>query len=118
MSRVKIVFGSANIQRDRSFSSPELVLPLLDVISSTSITTIDTAEVYGASQEFLGIVGAGKRFTIDTKAPGGFKKGSLNTKSLIASAETSLKLLGVEKVLTYTPRYRRSITRGCTMQHW
>ena len=50
-----------------------------------------------SSEAILGKVGAPKRFTIDTKAPG-FKAGYMGKQNVIDGMNKSLKDLGVESV--------------------
>lgn len=49
------------------------------------------------SEKALGAVGAPKRFTIHTKAPG-FRAGAQKKESILAAAEKSWKELGTDKV--------------------
>lgn len=58
-----------------------------------NVKNIDTAVLYGQSEEILGKAGAGERFTVDTKLKGGFGSGS--SKDVIQEESTnSRKLLG------------------------
>lgn len=98
MSRVKIVLGGANMRLGRAFPTPDLVRPVLDIVSAAGIQNIDTAQIYGNSEDLLGQVNAGERFVFDTKAPGGFIPGTLRSENLIAGVKESLKKLKVDKV--------------------
>lgn len=65
-----------------------------------NVKTIDTAALYGQSEEILGKAGAGKRFTLDTKLKGGFGDGS--SKDVIQRESTnSKKMLGVDVDILY-----------------
>lgn len=103
MSGIKIVLGGGTAQAGRAFPTLELLNPVLSALEAAGVKSIDTAEIYGNSEELLGQAKAGERFTFDTKAPGGFKKGTLSNEGVKKSAATSLKRLGVDKV--FAPPY-------------
>ncbi|OAA50932.1 aflatoxin B1 aldehyde reductase member 3 [Beauveria brongniartii RCEF 3172] len=94
---VKIVFGSAGFM---SSSVPD-VEEWLTALAEVDITAIDTAEIYGMSEQLLGDAGAGARFTIDTKAPGGTGTQLSTGTNIIDSAKQSLKKLKVDAVDVY-----------------
>jgi aflatoxin B1 aldehyde reductase len=73
---------------------------LLDILKSKGIQKIDTARVYGDSEKCLGEVKAAQSFTIDTKSPA-FVPKALTGSSLADGIQTSLSLLGTEKVDIY-----------------
>jgi aflatoxin B1 aldehyde reductase len=100
MSGIKVVLGGGTIQTGRAFSTPESIGAVLSTLETAGVNTIDTAQIYGESEALLGEAKAGERFTFDTKAPGGFIKGSLTNEGVKQSAATSLKRLGVDKVIT------------------
>lgn len=91
-SGIKIVYGPATLQGvgtlEKSF----------DIIEAAGIKELDTARMYGRSEEHLGNAKAADRFAISTKAKGGFVAGSLKKEAVLADMAESLKLLGVEKV--------------------
>lgn len=69
MSGIKAVFGSAGI--GRNFAKEELPA-LYEILERGNCDTIDTAALYGESEQLLGETHAYKKFTIDTKTKGGF----------------------------------------------
>lgn len=88
---------SAGVNPGAAFGSPEALQDVFHVLEQGNVKTIDTAALYGSSEEILGKAGAGKRFTIDTKLKGGFGSGS--SKNVIqGEAENSKKMLGTSKV--------------------
>jgi diketogulonate reductase-like aldo/keto reductase len=62
MSGIKNVFGAASIRKDRGMSSPELLEEVYKALEQGDCKIIDTAKIYGESEEYLGNTGAGKRF--------------------------------------------------------
>ncbi|KAJ6520468.1 NADP-dependent oxidoreductase domain-containing protein [Mycena sanguinolenta] len=71
---IKAVYGGGTI--GRTFSEAESIEKVYKLLEEGGCNTIDTARLYGDSEEWLGKTGAGKRFVIDSKAPGGFIAGS------------------------------------------
>jgi aryl-alcohol dehydrogenase-like predicted oxidoreductase len=59
-------YGAFNDAGQVSIAEVEAIL---DMARSHGITTLDTAQAYGASEEVLGRLEAGKHFTIVTKIP-------------------------------------------------
>lgn len=98
MSGIKNVFGSASVQKDRGFSSPEALEAVYKALEQGNCDTIDTATIYGASQEYLGNTGAPKRFIIDTKAGCGLKPEGGKKANILQDYEDSKRLLGVDQV--------------------
>lgn len=98
MSGIKNVFGSASVQKDRGFGTPEGLEAVYKTLEQGDCKTIDTATIYGASQEFLGNTGAPKRFIIDTKAACGLKPNGGSKATILQDYEDSKKLLGVDQV--------------------
>ncbi|KAH8695538.1 NADP-dependent oxidoreductase domain-containing protein [Talaromyces proteolyticus] len=76
-SPLRIILGAANIgdtYKDKlaKFGTPEEVKSFLDYFYDRGYNSLDTARAYspgarGTSEPLLGVVGAGKRFNIDTK---------------------------------------------------
>lgn len=95
MPGIKNVFGGAAI--GRSFNTDNLP-QVYDIMEAGDCQTIDTAALYGESEEILGKTHAGKRFTIDTKTRGGFVEGAATKENIIAEAKHSREMLGVEQV--------------------
>lgn len=98
MTDVQIIFGAAPLQSEGAFSDPATVLQVYDALEKAGCRKIDTATIYGASEEILGRTEAPKRFTIDTKAPGGNVPGSSTTQGVQGFAHRSKHALGVEQV--------------------
>lgn len=93
---IKIVFGGASI--GTQYEGEEVIKGLLDKLVSLNVSTIDTAQLYGESEALLGQCGAGERFTLDTKAPGGFDPGSGTEEAIVEKGLESLKKLKVDQV--------------------
>ncbi|KAF7337783.1 Aldehyde reductase [Mycena sanguinolenta] len=66
---IKAVYGGASI--GRTLYEDEDIEKAYKLLEEGGCNTIDTARIYGDSEEWLGKTGAGKRFIIDSKAPGG-----------------------------------------------
>jgi aryl-alcohol dehydrogenase-like predicted oxidoreductase len=109
-SAPKLSFGTAVIA---SFDD-EVLKSVFNTLEKNNVKELDSASGYVSilrdvlveltlniwqyrSEEVLGKVGAPKRFTVSTKAPG-FKRGTLAKQSVLNAAENSLKLLGVDSV--------------------
>ncbi|KAJ6561905.1 NADP-dependent oxidoreductase domain-containing protein [Mycena capillaripes] len=97
-THVKAVFGGAPIGADKYFPDEESIEKVYKLLEEGGCDTIDTARLYGNSEEWLGKTAAGKRFIIDTKTPGGFVPGSSTGESIPQHAKESVERLGVEKV--------------------
>ncbi|KAK7022090.1 aldehyde reductase [Favolaschia claudopus] len=98
---VKAVFGGFPLGPGMPFADEESIEKVYKLLEEGGCTAIDTARIYGASEEWLGKTGAGKRFTIDTKAPGGFVPGSSTGDNILQFAKESTGLLKVESVDIY-----------------
>lgn len=88
-----IVCRTAGVNPGKAFGSPEALQDVFDVLEKGNIKNIDTAALYGQSEEILGKASAGKRFTLDTKLKGGFGSGS-SKDAIESEAANSKKLLG------------------------
>jgi aflatoxin B1 aldehyde reductase len=98
---IQTVFGGAQFQREGRFADPATLLEVYDALEKAGVRKIDTAHIYGASEELLGQSGGSKRFDIDTKAPGGIIPGSMTAQGVVDFAHRSKKLLDVEQVDVY-----------------
>ena len=97
MTSAKIVFGAASLSSNR-YPSSDGIKTMLDAIEEEGIKILDTAAMYGLSEQYLGETGASTRFTIDTKHPGYMTK-ELSTKdAVIATGRESLKKLKTTQV--------------------
>lgn len=63
----------------------------MQYLENEGVQTIDTAEIYGESEEFLGMTGAATRFTIDTKFSGGLSQLEPTKENIVKSCEERLK---------------------------
>jgi aflatoxin B1 aldehyde reductase len=91
---IQIVFGTV------TFLNPpvEEVVEWLNLLEELDIKVVDTAEIYGASEQVLGKAGAASRFTIDTKFPGGASPKISTKDAVIEGCKESLKKLGTDAV--------------------
>ncbi|KAF2172491.1 hypothetical protein M409DRAFT_17725 [Zasmidium cellare ATCC 36951] len=94
MSGIKVVFGCGGVNPGRGFSTEEAVKEAFDILEKGGCTILDTARLYGQSEEILGKAGAVKRFTVDTKTKGGFTPGGATKANIEAEAKQSKDLLG------------------------
>ena len=95
---LKIVFGGAGFNNLSKYSTPEKVEEMLKLLETEGVKAVDTAQVYGNSEELLGETDAASRFIIDTKYPGGLVPGESTKEIVIAAAEESLKKLKTDCV--------------------
>jgi aryl-alcohol dehydrogenase-like predicted oxidoreductase len=99
MSGLTIVFGTAGFTAGHNYPTPADAKVVLDAVYDNGVRHIDTAQLYGDSEEFLGANNAGDRFNIDTKAKGGFDpNNSLQPDNLYKNAPASLSKLKVKQV--------------------
>ncbi|KAJ7819935.1 aldehyde reductase [Mycena olivaceomarginata] len=99
---VKAVFGGAPIGAGKSFPDEESIEKAYKLLEEGGCDTIDTARLYDNSEEWLGKTGAGKRFTIDSKTPGGFGGPGTSTSVTIPQhAKETAERLGVKSVDVY-----------------
>ncbi|KAG9252674.1 NADP-dependent oxidoreductase domain-containing protein [Emericellopsis atlantica] len=59
--------GDTSTKSTARFDAPEQVKDLLDAFAARGYDHLDTSRMYGASEDRMGAVSAGDRFTIDTK---------------------------------------------------
>lgn len=89
------------------FDSPEQLNPVLDLVYERGCRQIDTVRGYapqapGSSEQRLGAVEAGKRFTIDSKALNSGPDTLSHSKEKIhESVQLSLEALGQDQVNVY-----------------
>jgi aryl-alcohol dehydrogenase-like predicted oxidoreductase len=95
-SPVKLIFGTHTIPT----FPVEVQKEFFSILKEYGIKDLDTAYIYAGSEQALGDIGAAKAYAIHTKAPG-FAPGSQKKDSIIATANESLKRLGVDQVDTY-----------------
>lgn len=93
------VFGGASIgDATKAFADDELIGKLYNVLLENGCHTIDTARLYANSEEIMGTTFAGKKFTIDTKTPGGFIPGQCTGETILNHARESIKKLGIPQM--------------------
>lgn len=100
MSSIKVIFGGASIGAARPFESNDDVDALLAVLKKYHVKNIDSAQLYGTSEEVLGRINAASQFIIDTKWKGGLGPGSSTKEEIIQNAEKSMQKLKTDKVRT------------------
>lgn len=100
--QVKVVYGGAMIGSSGVFSTQEQVQEVLSVLAESGVHDIDTAQIYGTSEELLGQTGAASRFLVDTKHAGGFMYGTSSEQAVIERANDSLRKLNTNRVCTRT----------------
>lgn len=99
MGGLTIVFGTASFNTNQNYPTPADAKVVLDAVAENGVTHIDTAQLYGESESFLGELNAGERFNLDTKAKGGFDpNNSLQPDTLYKNAHLSLEKLKVKQV--------------------
>ncbi|KAF2095823.1 aldehyde reductase [Rhizodiscina lignyota] len=79
-------------------TSTEIVQERFKILQEYGVGTIDTAQLYGKSEEILGRENAASRFAIDTKWPGGWTPGSLEAGAMVESAKESLQKLNTKQI--------------------
>jgi len=96
---IDIVFGCAGIGSE-PFADETSINQVLEVLAKAGRKIkLDTAQLYGDSEEWLGKVKAGDRFEIDTKAIGGFGPPEASTREgIVKNAKESIRKLGVKQV--------------------
>ena len=97
-SPIEIVYGAAGLGNKDKYKGLDDIQPYFDVLDKQGVEKIDTAHLYGNSETYLGQVGAGKKYTFDTKWIAGWTPGSANKDEIISTAQRSLKTLGTQKV--------------------
>ncbi|OCL05479.1 Aldo/keto reductase [Glonium stellatum] len=99
MASAKLVFGAGLFNSKwQAFPDLESVKAVLQLCKKEGVKEIDTAKVYGESEEMLGAIDAGKDFIISTKVPGGFEEGSATKENIIKDIKSSLQRLKMDKV--------------------
>jgi aflatoxin B1 aldehyde reductase len=93
---IKAVLGGAGILPPK-YPTDNDVKALFDAIKKVGVTTIDTARLYGPSEEIIGRIPGHEDFVIDTKLKGGFGPGSVTKENVIADSEDSLKKVGIKQ---------------------
>lgn len=97
-SHAQLVFGGGLFGAAPEWSTAEQVEEFLQVLERNNVKTIDTAQVYGTSEELLGQTNAPKRFVIDTKFGAGFIPGGSTKEQVIKAGDESLQKLRTDSV--------------------
>ncbi|KAK7018456.1 aflatoxin B1 aldehyde reductase member 4 [Favolaschia claudopus] len=100
-SAVKAVFGGYPFGPGRYFSDEESIQKVYQLLEEGGCDTIDTARLYGPSEEWMGKTGGAKRFTIDSKTPGGFVAGTSTGAGILQHAKESVERLKVKSLDVY-----------------
>jgi aflatoxin B1 aldehyde reductase len=95
---IKVVFGAAAIGNREPWNSPEYVNKAFDILLKHGADTLDSAQLYGESEKFLGELKAGDKFIIDTKWMGGWNAGWATKDNVVTSGKSSIEKLGVKEV--------------------
>ncbi|KAJ7361062.1 aldehyde reductase [Mycena albidolilacea] len=95
---LKVIFGGAPVGTGKEFPDEESIEKIYKLLEDGGCNNIDTARLYGNSEEWLGKTGAGKRFIIDSKTPGGFRAGGSTSETIPQHAKETVERLGVESV--------------------
>lgn len=102
MAGITPVFGGGAVRPERALGDPKVLPELFKVLAEGGCKNIDTAALYGASEELLGGAKVGDKFIVDTKAKGGFGGSGHSTKeNIVAEAENSKKMLGCNVDIYY-----------------
>lgn len=102
-NNVKIIFGGAVFSTQYGFTADK-VSEVLSWLEKEGITTIDSSEVYGDSEELLGAANAAaKGFIIDTKIGGGLARIESSGERVVEAAKESLGKLNTDCVRSFPP---------------
>ncbi|KAI5193571.1 hypothetical protein AUEXF2481DRAFT_31281 [Aureobasidium subglaciale EXF-2481] len=92
-SGIKTIFGGAGVGRG-AFQTVEDCHEVFKTLKAYGVETIDTAQLYGASEQVLGEAKAGEQFIVDTKTPGGFNPQANTKDAILENGHESSKKLG------------------------
>ena len=102
MAGLKVVFGGGGYNPGRAFGEPGAVEESIKIMKEYGCNTIDTAALYGKSEELLGNARAGDQVTIDTKTRGGFGgKGHASKETILSEAQNSREMLKCDVDIYY-----------------
>jgi aflatoxin B1 aldehyde reductase len=96
--KLKLIFGGGPIGEGKDFTEDAEIQELYRTLKDVGIETMDTARLYGNSEEWIGKTQGGDHFVIDTKTPGGFIPGTSTSAGIVQHAKESVERLGVKKV--------------------
>ncbi|EXJ82863.1 hypothetical protein A1O3_06678 [Capronia epimyces CBS 606.96] len=96
--RIEIIIGGPILGPQSEYATASKLEALVSLCQSHSITAIDEAKIYAASEAFVGATRLGAQgFRIDTKTPGGWEPGSSTRAGVVSNLRSSLQRLGVEQ---------------------
>jgi aflatoxin B1 aldehyde reductase len=95
---VKIVMGAAGFGNRDPYTKEEDIKEFFATLKAHGIDTIDTAQLYGKSEEKLGEANAGADFILDTKWAGGFGPEGSVEELIIKKGKESIEKLKVKQV--------------------
>lgn len=97
MAGINVIYGAGSAGSwGNEVEGPQV----LDVLEELGVSKIDTARIYGPSEQLLGERGAAARIALDTKHPGGFARETRATKeNILEVAKTSFELLKTDQVI-------------------
>ncbi|KAI1608491.1 aldehyde reductase [Exophiala viscosa] len=93
-----VVFGTASIGNSEPWTSDEYVNEAFEILKKHGVKNLDSAQLYGKSEEKLGELKAGDKFIVDTKWLGGFTGKWASKENIVNTAKESIKKLGVKQV--------------------
>lgn len=95
---IKQVFGGASINPAyKKFVTDDDVKQLFALLKKEGVNTLDTARLYGPSEETIGKAPGHEDFVIDTKLLGGFGPGSLTRENVLRDAQDSLNKVQIKQ---------------------
>ncbi|RAL10485.1 aldo/keto reductase family protein [Aspergillus homomorphus CBS 101889] len=98
-SHANIIFGAGLVNDSSNLNTPAKTAAILQILHRHNIQQIDTAQIYGRSEELLGQANAAAEgFALDTKHGGGFRPGRSSREAVIADAEESLRKLNTDSI--------------------
>lgn len=100
MTGVPHIYGVHGFGPQQDFASIEACEVVLDTLNKAGVTRLNTGQLYGESEKTLGVLKAGDRFIIDTKAAGGLVPGALESGELVRRAKASLQKLNITQINT------------------
>jgi hypothetical protein len=106
---VKIVMGAAGFGNRDPYLKEDDIKEFFATLKAHNIDTIDTAQLYGKSEEKLGEANAGADFTFDTKWIGGFGPEGTVEDLIIGKGKESIEKLKVKQVSLAAGRLNLSV---------
>ena len=95
MPGIQYVFGGGGIRAGGNYEDPKVLSEVFEVLERNGCKKIDTAALYGESEEYLGKAKAGDKFVLDTKTKGGFGgPGYASKDNVIREGKHSKEMLG------------------------